>query len=110
MQNVWKRADQTQSETLGESMLIINPATGVKATLNAAAAAIWSRCDGSTVLSDYAVAFCERLSLHGFVQPVACAAMVGVAQQSSLTPAFKILSAGAGGRRRPSPRGVSGPV
>ncbi|MEI6235904.1 MAG: PqqD family protein [Planctomycetota bacterium] len=127
-----KRANGVVWEEMGGQGLLVDSATGAQWRLNAAALAVWNWCDGthsvhamSSRLADLTgrcVTDC-RYELRRFVElfsgagllECAGASGVGIAPQTVHFSAGSLLSAsflgkGLGGpRRRPSPRGNSGP-
>ncbi len=108
MSNLWIRSKNVVWEEVDGGALLVDPATGARWVLNAAAAAVWKLCNGTSVAGESA-AFCAALAGAGLLQPAA-----GLAAESRMsvlgTPSFQALGAGHGARRRPSPGGVSGPV
>ncbi len=124
MNTQWKRSVGVVWEELGGEVLLVSPRSGARWLLNATAAAVWKLCDGTrsfAELSDTAACaevarFCEALENLGLLirsvearrraEPQLAACQMNF----EATPHFRQLNAGAHGRRRPSPGGVSGPV
>jgi hypothetical protein len=94
MKTNWKKASEVVCEELGEGALLVELATGKRWLLNAAAVALWKLDAAAVSMSE----FCEQLNAGTMYQ----LATGGV-------PTIKELGLGAGPRRRPSPRGNSGP-
>jgi hypothetical protein len=129
----WKRSNEIVWEELDGEALLVSPVSGARWSLNAAAAAVWKCCDGTRSLAALSSAFaqasglslrearqeiamfCQRFSelglLHAQAQLVAVnTALTGPTFHFGMeVPAFKALGLGHGPRRRPSPRGNSGP-
>jgi hypothetical protein len=118
----WKRADGLVWEEVGGETLVVRPESGARWLLNAAAAAIWKLCDdgvsteskgaGVPFHGEIAV-FCEKLAHAGLLlaAPSGCVAAIpcGTVVRRSSAPAFRALGLASGPRRRPTPRGNSGP-
>jgi hypothetical protein len=134
MMTRWQRTDGVVWEQLGDATLLIAPKTGARWSLNSTAATIWRLCDGMMSLSAMAQelaqasgrsvcicrndigSFCAAFSKIGLL--TACENGLPTATQSATLfmsgidspPIFRGLGVGASGsRRRPSPRGNSGP-
>ena len=104
----WIRSNSVVSEELDGGMLLVDAATGARWLLNAAACAVWRLCDGTRAAGD-AAEFCAALAGAGLLRPAV--ALSSEARMSvSGVPSFQPLGKSAGPRRRPGPRGVSGPV
>ena len=131
----WMRSSDIVWEDLNDEALLVDAKTGRQWSLNAAAARIWRLCDGSRGMAELAAAFalatgrtlkrskveihefCSRFTSLGLLLPVVstgaastfpnCAvAMTGL----EVPPSVRPMNVGASGpRRRPSPRGNSGP-
>ncbi len=108
MSDIWVRSSHVVWEEMDRGVLLVDPASGARWLLNAAAAAVWKFCDGTRAAGD-AAAFCASMAGAGLLRP---AASLSAACHMSVSgaPAFQTLGAGRGSRRRPSPGGVSGPV
>jgi hypothetical protein len=110
----WTRANEIAWQDLGDSTVLVHTRTGARWTLNAAASAIWRLCDGralSAVRGEIAD-FCQLCSAHGLLRPAtagATPASMASLSMFSAPPQLKALGLTAGSRRRPSPRGNSGP-
>jgi hypothetical protein len=94
MKTNWKNVNEVVCEELGESALLVELATGKRWLLNTAAVALWKIDGAKASISD----FCAQLNAG----TMCLLASGGV-------PSIKELSVGSGPRRRPSPRGNSGP-
>jgi hypothetical protein len=94
MKTNWKKANEVVCEELGEGALLVELATGKRWLLNAAAVALWKLNGAAGSIS----AFCARINA-GTIYPL----------ESCGIPSIRELSLGSGPRRRPSPRGNSGP-
>ena len=118
----WTRAKNVVWEEFCEGgALLVNPATGARWTLNAAACALWKKCDGRLCTAELAeilqltreeiANFCGQFQQLGLLTPsrIAIPASGAMMARSSVL-AFKPLSLGNGPKRRPSARGVSGPA
>ncbi len=134
----WIRSSTVVWEELDREAMLVLPSNGARCLLNTAAATLWKLCDGSRNMDQLTRAFvrasgrsmrqsrrevaefCDRFCKLGFLlgrDRMSTAAVCpttdySVVFQSGLTvgPAFRSLSLGASGpRRRPSPRGNSGP-
>ncbi|HLX61049.1 MAG TPA: hypothetical protein VKX17_07180 [Planctomycetota bacterium] len=116
MSVTWKRANGLVWEEVGTEMLIVQPHSGARWLLNAAASAIWKICDGNgtgTPFHNEIARFCEKLADAGLLQAAPRGRLVAIpcamTVQRSNAPAFRALGLTSGPRRRPSPRGNSGP-
>jgi hypothetical protein len=127
MATQWIRSNDVVWEEMGSEALLVSLADGRRWTLNATAAGIWKLCDGHLELSALArrfakvsqreiAEFCEFFAEVGLLKR----STVGLSTQmtpegaafmspESLPPMFRELGLGSGARRRPSPRGNSGP-
>ncbi len=115
------RAQHVVWEELAGGALLVNRITGARWSLNATAAAVWELCDGSASPSEIAprlarpceevLGFCRQFVRMGLLTSVISQGG-GATFQMAMTgaPSFKAQGLGSGPRRRPSPRGVSGPV
>jgi hypothetical protein len=131
MQSKWMRSDNVVWEELNGEILLVNPRSGGRWLLNAAASAVWKLCDGTRSAGELAArvvcgagrearaeiaAFCASAERLGLLQSAAhstCATDTRLATGTmnfDAAPVFRELGAGHGTRRRPSPGGVSGPV
>lgn len=119
----WTRAENIVCEELSGGALLVNPANGGRWSLNESAAALWRICDGRKGAAELAraikcsqtqvAAFCAQFSELGLLKP-ALSGATGTDSMIVMTyhhaaPEFKLLGLGNGPRRRPTPRGVSGP-
>jgi hypothetical protein len=93
MNTNWKKANEVVCEELGEGALLVDIKTGNRWVLNASAAAMWKLEGAAGSISE----FCARLNAET------------ICRLASGTPTISQLGLGAGSRRRPSPRGNSGP-
>ncbi len=131
MATQWKRSHDVVWEELDGAVLLVNTTTGMRCHLNAAAAAVWKLCDGRHSVSELAAAVarsceevlrvCRQLSEIGLLSgsPALAGSSAlyndysclrnGVSANLAGAPAFTLLGLGEGPRRRPSPRGNSGP-
>ena len=133
MATKWTRNTEVIWEELNGEALVVSPTTGQRWSFNATAAGIWKMCDGCTSLLRLSKAFaqasgrglaqsreeirefCAALSNAGLLCPAGNqsvqATNPNVIFMSGLEtpPMFRPLGAGGGSRRRPSPRGNSGP-
>jgi len=134
MATKWVRSDDIVWEELHGEALLVSPATGRSWSLNAAAALIWKLCDGrglSEMARAFATAsgcslrqsrrdileFCTRVAEQGLLNAVdsgrsqPALSLPEAAFLSGLTapPMLRPLGLVSGPRRRPSPRGNSGP-
>ena len=110
----WTRATEIAWQELGDSTVLVHTRTGARWTLNAAASAIWRLCDGQTLsaMRGEIADFCGLCSAHGLLRPALAGAKPGSMTNVtafSAPPQLKYLGLTAGSRRRPSPRGNSGP-
>jgi hypothetical protein len=94
MNTNWKKASEVICEELGDGALLVDLKTGQRWLLNAAATALW-KLDGVAVSMNE---FCAQLNAG-----TTCQLAPGC------IPSIKELGLGVGPRRRPSPRGNSGP-
>ena len=118
MATLWARSEELVWEELDGEAVLVQPRTGRTWRLNAAAAALWRACDGTTQqLSAECMAFCRRLELEGLLTRIGAPALdvstpmfecSGTALRVSELPQLQELSFGSGPRHRPSPRGLSG--
>ena len=125
----WKRSDELVWEALGEETLVVSPRSGASWSLKATASALWKLCDGSRSADELsrALAKASGRSLRALRAEIAssCATLAGagllrtapadgtalVARTADSNPSaiFRPLGLASGPRRRPSPRGNSGP-
>ncbi len=131
----WRRNDDVIWEQLGSEALLIVPATGARWALNGAAVCVWRLCDGATSLSAIARKFANAsgrnlqrsyLEIETFCATFAKLGLLTPCQNNCVTSGalnvmtfrngldaplrYRQIGAGASGqRRRPSPRGNSGP-
>lgn len=119
----WTRNDNVIWEELDGGALLVSPDTGGRWSLNSAAAAVWNLCDGRLSLSQVAARIARPLDeVSTFCQQFAALGLLNSPQPSAVThvatfhtaapgaPGFKAHSLGSGPRRRPTPRGLSGPA
>ena len=124
----WTRAEYVVWDELDGEAMLVNPNTGARWTLNATALAVWKLCDGRRGVAELArmldrsraeiALFCQQFNQFGLLQPAnvqtgaSPAPLNAVLMRGKLTgaPAFKSFGLGNGPRRRPTARGVSGPV
>lgn len=138
MDRKWVRSDDIVWEDLDGQTLLVQPATGKRLVLNATASKVWQLCDGRCSLSELVnefatirnsslnglqrelAAFCEELAAMGLLirggtsshAQLAAVDFNGVLKRSGLTPGLTVRPlhlSSSGARRRPSPRGNSGP-
>jgi len=118
MNTKWVRSTGVVWEELDGETVVVNPATGARWSLDAAATRIWKTCDGALGLRELAhdvaalseiTALCNALGRIGLLTQGG--ATEGTVCMSGLSvPGVRALGVGASGpRRRPSPRGNSGP-
>ena len=122
----WVRSTEVLWEELNGETLLVNPSAETSWVLNAAAAAVWKLCDGTrglievagcaAVSQDDVALFCERFGGLGLLRAAIHATPVSAPPGSAMfrspfndPPAYRMLGLGSGSRRRPSPRGHSGP-
>lgn len=111
-------------EELGAEVLLFIPTSGVSWMLNSAAAAVWKLCDGtrseaelsSKLAASHAetAEFCRMFRKQGLLQmsgvgTTSAAAFGGQMNRDNMT-GMSVRNLGSGGRKRPSPRGISGPA
>lgn len=126
----WKKADSVVWEELGDEALLVEPGKSHTWRLNRAAAFLWKHCDGTISLREIAralsngvraearrieadlAAFCARLETAGLLR----ASVAGAGAPQALyfsglyaPPSLTTRHAGSS-RRRPGPRGISGPA
>lgn len=119
----WKRANNVIWEEWDSGALLVNPDTGGRWSLNATAAAVWKLCDGRLSIQqvatritrpiDEVTAFCRKFVELGLLRKtLAPIAGNGVTFRTAMpgAPGFKSYGLGSGPRRRPTPRGLSGPA
>jgi hypothetical protein len=126
MDTKWIRAREIVWEELDGAALLVHSDNGACWSLNATAAALWKLCDGSRSPRELAAAlgssasharteiaeFCQTFATLGLLQPATAPVLSAnyiVMRGSDDAPAFRELNLGHGPRRRPSPRGNSGP-
>lgn len=127
----WIKADGLVCEEMGTGALVVNPRSRMSWILDPVAAHIWKHCDGSAGIRELAQAFARRggrelatierelsefccgLTQSGLIEltPNSGATVSAIACFGGdySTPFMSIRSLGANARRRPSPRGNSGP-
>jgi|GEM_PF-599468 len=130
----WVRSNEVVWEEMNGEAVLVSPSTGARWSLNATASRVWTFCDGQFGVTEIATAlaaasgrnlretkreltaFCAEFVALGLLQPavetrVAGASVSGAAFMSGLStpPSFRSMGLGSGPRRRPSPRGNSGP-
>ena len=122
MKATLERSENVIWEQLGDEALAVRAESGQRWSLNAAATALWKLCDGSRNCSELArvlgwelretAAFCRALLRAGLLKSAARMQPIPIVScRSALTsgPAVRALGLTAGSRRRPTPRGNSGP-
>ncbi len=125
MNKTWMRSNTIIWEEMDGGALLVSPSTGMRWSLNAAAARIWQLCDGARTFDDLArlvgvsrqhvADFCSAFGELGLLLPNMALTPAPISSgtaafMSGLTPpAFRPMNLGTGPRRRPSPRGNSGP-
>ena len=95
MNTNWKKANEVVCEELGAGALLVDAKTGQRWMLNAAATALWKLNGAAHSIGE----FCAQLN----------AGTTCRLASSGAVPTMTELQVGAGPRRRPSPRGNSGP-
>ncbi len=121
----YKRNDNVIWEELEGGALLVDAQSGARFRLTAAATALWKLCDGTHNLATLArylshsrtaiLQTCQQFQNAGLlcgpaVQTLAFSAPGAFQPLAFSAPgAFQPLGLGAGPRRRPSPRGLSGP-
>jgi hypothetical protein len=127
MTTQWIRSNDVVWEELDGEALLVSPSAGRRWTLNATATGIWKLCDGHLDLSGLAQRF-SKVSRHEIAEFCALFGELGLLRESGASlpiqlttggtafmsnqqtpPMFREVSLGSGPRRRPSPRGNSGP-
>ncbi|MEI6231935.1 MAG: PqqD family protein [Planctomycetota bacterium] len=131
MSKGWIKADGLVWEELGTEALVVNPRSRMSWILNPVAAHIWKHCEGAVGIRDLARVFALRggaelatieRELSEFFQGLAQSGLVEAASSMGTpvstiacfggnysTPLMSARALGANARRRPSPRGNSGP-
>ena len=130
MKTAWTKATGVVWEELDGGALLVDARTGARWSLNASAAALWRACDGRASLAQLARALARatrsslkdaRSEVRAFIASLRSAqlltpALAGGAlphtlefQSLSTTPSLTPLGLGHGPRKRPGPRGNSGP-
>lgn len=124
-----KRSEDIVWETLEEQTLAVRAVSGESWTLNESASRVWKLCDGTRELCDIIRAYSNasadgmrhaRAEVFGIYQrmielgllqgaPAVAGGISHVARMSSELDSIKPLGLIAGSRRRPTPRGNSGP-
>ncbi|MEI6234685.1 MAG: PqqD family protein [Planctomycetota bacterium] len=117
----WTKSENVIWEELDGGALLIDTKSGSRWTLSAAAAATWKLCDGKRTLGEMAevlcqkraiiAEFCAQFEVLGLLkgQDVVCAAPIVFSSANSSPFSFQSAGIGSSPRRRPSPRGNSGP-
>ena len=127
----WIKADGVVWEEIGTGALVVHPGNRMSWILNPVAAHLWKHCEGAVGIRDMARAFARRggaevatieRELSEFFQGLAQSGLVDAtspmgAPVSTIacfggdyaTPLMNVRSVGINSRRRPSPRGNSGP-
>ncbi|HLX63153.1 MAG TPA: PqqD family protein [Planctomycetota bacterium] len=123
----WKRSDGLVWEELGDETLVVDPRSGARWSLNALASAVWKLCDGLRSADELAavlaklsgrslralreelMALCSGLAGAGLLSAESGTTMLARNIEYNLLPMFRPLGLASGPRRRPSPRGNSGP-
>jgi len=127
----WTRSDEVVWEELGDETVVVDPRTGARWSLNALASALWKRCDGSRSADELAGALAKasgrslravRMEIESFCRVLAGTGLLHAASAGLPLPvaarasgsfdrilSFRQLGLASGPRRRPSPRGNSGP-
>jgi hypothetical protein len=107
----WMRTEQAVWEELNGEVVVVEPRNGRTWLLNAAAAQVWRGCDGEARrFSADGAEFCRKLAALGLLC-AASAELAGMGEVVSFSglPTIRAQGFGTGPRRRPSPRGLSGP-
>lgn len=119
----WMRSEGVVWEEMDNGVLLVCSSTGSRWMLNETAAVVWKLCNGGASTRALAGAvsrsvdeltmFCERFRKLGLLQSTTSFAGMKhggiVTQYLQNRPEFTTLNLGVGPRRRPTPRGVSGP-
>ncbi|MEI6234690.1 MAG: PqqD family protein [Planctomycetota bacterium] len=117
----WIRNENVIWEELDNGALLIDAKNGSRWTLSATAATAWKLCDGKRTLDEMArvlrqkresiAEFCRQFEALGLLQIRNAHILAAVAFRTTAQSPFSYQSAGLGSgpRRRPSPRGNSGP-
>ncbi len=111
------RSNNVVWEELGSETLLVNPTSGARWLLNAAASAVWKLCDGTRSVAELAASLtmsraeitqhCGIFEQNGLLQMAGASAHEA---HMSGGPGMRVMSLGTGGRKRPNPRGISGPA
>lgn len=116
----WTRSENVVWEELDEATLLVDARSGKRWSLDGAVSVAWKLCDGTRTIAelsrilrqseDHIASMCAQLERKGLL--IVCGALPG--DSSSIVgfnsvDVIKPLGLGSGPRRRPSPRGVSGP-
>jgi len=117
----WTRSENVVWEELDGCALLVDVKSGARWRLNAAASRAWKLCDGTRTLSEISKALrqshasladlCYQFTALGLlrVEAIPAGAMTMARSTENSPFSFQALGLGAGSRRRPSPRGNSGP-
>ncbi|MEI6235991.1 MAG: PqqD family protein [Planctomycetota bacterium] len=117
----WEKNVDVMWEELDGQALLIDTRNGVRWTLNTAATAAWKLCDGTRTLAgmarllrykrEHLAHFCQQFEVLGMLQRHGSLNLGPAALYSPTSSPFSFQSIGVGApsRRRPSPRGNSGP-
>jgi len=116
----WKRTDELVWEELENETLVVSPRSGARWSLSALAAKVWKLCDGKRSIAQLASALssargeieavCETLASSGLLRPATKSeALAPLVAGFSGASGVRVLGLAGGGRRRPTPRGNSGP-
>lgn len=125
MKSKLMRSDDVIWTDLADGALLVKPGAA-SCSLNSTAAAVWKLCDGRRSVSELArmiarppkeiSEFCRRILQLGLLRADSCHSLAHESIAPALTttfltgPNFKSHNLGAGPRRRPTPRGISGPA
>lgn len=122
MNKHWSRAPNIVWEEVGGRALVVHAQTGARWMLDASATQVWKLCEGCRSLADLARSLslsqdevkrvCEEFKRLGLMTDTPKAIPIPIDASANFKSAhsgFKALGLGAGPRRRPTPRGVSGP-
>jgi len=115
----WTKNENVIWEELDGGALLIDTKSGTRWTLSAAAAAAWKLCDGQRTLAEMTrllrqrqgdiADFCRQFGALGLLKTQSVVRTAAFRSADSSPLSFQSAGIGLGPRRRPSPRGNSGP-
>lgn len=116
----WIKNENVIWEELNGGTLLVDTKNGSRWTLKSTAAAAWKLCDGTLTLGELScllrqkrediAAICHEFESMGLMRRENAACSAPVFRLSASSPLIlQAAGVGVGARRRPSPRGNSGP-